>query len=495
MKAITPEEALAIYHEGPEAVVKTICELSKTVCALSARVIELEERIKTLEDQMAKNSRNSSKPPSSDEFHKPKPKSRRETSGRAPGGQEGHDGHRLEPVEAPDHILEHPARECEQCGQGLEEVPAHEYERRQVFDLPLLKLEVTEHRAEIKQCPHCNHKNTGLFPKGVDGPVQYGQRMKSVMVYLSAYQFIPYGRLQALWGDLFSCPPSQGTLVRANQECAEHLAEAEQHIKDHILASSVVHFDETGLSIQGQRSWLHVAATRDATAYLAHPKRGQEAMDEMGILPHFQGTAVHDHWDSYFAYACDHALCNAHHLRELIFVLEQYHQPWAQEMIDCLLDIKASVDERKVSTDSLTPGEIAQFEERYDGILEKGFLANPSPQLAENAQKKRGRTKQSKPKNLLDRLKDDKKETLAFMYDFNVPFDNNQGERDVRMMKVQQKISGTFRSDEGAEAFCRIRGYISTARKNAVNILEAIQAAFKGHPFIPSNQTAFINGP
>lgn len=385
MKAIIPEEALAIYHAGPEAVVKTICELSKTVCALSARVIELEERIKALENRLATNSRNSSKPPSSDGFHKPKPKSLRESSGRAPGGQEGHKGHRLEPVETPDHIIEHPVRECEQCGHGLEDVPAHEHEHRQVLDLPPLKLEATEHRAEIKQCPHCGHQNKGAFPQKVQGPVQYGPRMRSVMVYLSTYQFIPYGRLQELWGDLFSYPLSQGTLVRINQECAEHLSNAQQQIKDHILRSPVAHFDETGFSIQGKRSWLHAAGTQDATAYLAHPKRGQEAMDEMGILPHFQGTAVHDHWESYFAYACDHALCNAHHLRELIFVLEQYHQPWAQEMIDCLLDIKTSVDDRKAGNDSLAPEEIAQFEERYDGILEKGFLANPSPLLAEEA--------------------------------------------------------------------------------------------------------------
>ena len=495
MKAITPKEALEIYHAGPEAVVKTICGLSQTVCALSARVMELEERIKALEDRMAQDSHNSSKPPSSDEFPKPKPKNLRKNTGRNPGGQEGHKGHRLEPVEFPDHMINIDVKECEQCGHRLEDVAAHKHERRQVFDLPPLKLEVTEHQAEIKQCPQCGHENKGTFPQELQGPVQYGLRMKSVMVYLSSYQAIPYGRLQELWRDLFSCLLSEGTLVNANEECAGHLVDAQQKIKDHMLESSVVHFDETGLRVEGKRSWLHVAGTQDATVYLTHPKRGQEAMDEMGILPRFQGTAVHDHWESYFAYTCDHALCNAHHLRELIFVSEQYHQSWAQEMIDCLLDIKASVDKSKEANDSLAPEEIAQFEERYDGILKKGYLANPSSPLAEEAHQKRGRTKQSQPKNLLDRLQEDKKETLALMYDLNVPFDNNRGEQDVRMMKVQQKISGTFRSDEGADAFCRIRGYISTARKNAVNILEAIQAAFKGHLFIPSFQTTLIKGP
>jgi len=494
MKAISPEEALAIYHAGPEAVVKTICELSAKVCALSQTVVELEKRLKKLEDQVAKNSHNSSKPPSSDGFNKkPKPKSRRESNGRPPGGQKGHTGHRLEAVEDPDHTIEHPVEECEQCGHGLEEVPRDGEERRQVFDLPPLKLEVTEHKTDIKRCPHCSHENRGRFPEGVNAPVQYGPGVKSVMVYLSAYQFIPYGRLQELMDDVFSCSLSQGTLVNANQECAEHLEDTYEQIKEHIRQSSVAHFDETGLRIQGKLSWLHVAGTRDATVYLTHLRRGREAMEEMDILPQFKGRAVHDHWEPYFTYGCDHALCNAHHLRELIFVSEEYHQPWAQEMIDCLLDIKALVDERKPTADQLTSKEVTQFEQRYDQTLEKGFLENPLPQIPQNTQKKRGRKKQSKPKNLLDRLKQDKKETLAFMYDFNVPFDNNLAEKDVRMMKVQQKISGTFRSDNGADTFCRIRSYISTARKNAINILEAIQAAFGGNPFLLA--TAPINGP
>ncbi len=494
MKVITPEEALAIYHAGPEAVVKTICELSAKVCELSAMVEKLEKRLKELEDQVSRNSRNSSKPPSSDGFNKPNPKSRRESSGKQSGGQKGHEGHCLEAVENPDHVLEHPVEECEQCGHGLEDVPASEHERRQVFDLPPIKVEVTEHQAEIKTCSHCGHENKGCFPEGVSAPVQYGPGIKSLRVYLNTYQFIPYGRLQELMADVFSCSLSQGTLANTHQECAEHLGDAYEQIKAHICDSSVSQFDETGISIQGKLSWLHVAGTQDATAYMAHAKRGREAMDQMGILPGFKGTAVHDHWDSYFAYECAHALCNAHHLRELIFVSEQYHQTWAQEMIDCLLDIKTLVDEKKTMVDRLTAEEIAQFEQRYDRILGKGFLENPSPPPSESLRKKRGRKKQSKPKNLLDRLSEDKAETLAFMYDFNVPFDNNLAERDARMMKVQQKISGTFRGNNSVHDFCRIRSYISTIRKNSGNILEAIQAAFSGNPFIPWLQPIPING-
>lgn len=488
MKAISPEEALAIYHAGPEAVVKTICELS-------AKLVELEERLKALEDQIAKNSRNSSKPPSSDGLKKPTPKSLRNSSGKPTGGQKGHEGYTLETVENPDHTVKHPVDECGHCGHSLKDVVAKDHERRQVFDLPSLQLEATEHQAEIKQCPHCGAENKGHFPEGVNGPAQYGQRMKALMVYLSTYQFIPYGRLQELLDDVFSCPLSQGTLVNANQECADHLAGVEEQIKEHILGSPVAHFDETGLRIKGKRFWLHVAATVDATAYLTHSKRGREAMEEMDILPQFKGIAVHDHWNPYFTYACDHALCNAHHLRELIFVKEQYHQSWAEEMIHCLLDIKASVDEKEPTVDRLTSQEITQFEQRYDQILERGFLENPLPPIPQNTRKKRGRKKQSEPRNLLDRLKQDKKETLAFMYDFGVPFDNNLAEKDIRMMKVQQKISGTFRSDNGADTFCRIRSYISTARKNTINILEAVQAAFRGSPFLPFLETVSINGP
>jgi transposase len=503
MKPITPEEALAIYHAGPEAVVKTICDLSKAVCELSARVTELEEqlqvsnkRIKELEGQVAKNSRNSSKPPSSDGFNKPpKPKSRRNKSGKPPGGQTGHKGHRLEPVDDPDHTVQHPVDTCEQCGHDLGEVPADGYDKRQTFDLPPLALEVTEHQAEVKQCASCGHETRGQFPEGVDAQTQYGPRMKSLLVYLNAYQFIPYGRLQEFMNDVFSCSLSQGTVANVNAECAEHLQATYEQTKAHIRESSVVHFDETGLRIEGKRLWLHAAGTEDATCYMAHAKRGGEAMEAMGILPSFKGRAVHDHWNPYFGYdQCDHALCNAHHLRELIFVLEQHHQDWAQEMIDCLLDIKTLVDERKAEgLKELSSKEINQFEERYDATLEKGFEANPPPPVSQNPEKKQGRKKQSKPKNLLDRLKEDKEATLAFMYDFDVPFDNNVAERDVRMMKVQQKISGTFRSIDGVDNFCRIRSYISTARKNAANLLEAIQAAFTGQPLIAFLQTASIH--
>jgi len=231
-----------------------------------------------------------------------------------------------------------------------------------------------------------------------------------------------------------------------------------------------------------------VASTKTFTFYSAHAKRGGEATNEIGILPKFQGTAVHDFWKPYFKYLCQHALCNAHHLRNLTGILEQDKQEWPQDMIDLLCEIKKIVDKKKPVANQLDQAQIKSFEERYEQIIEKGLAENPLPTL-QNQPKKRGRKKQSKVKNLLDRLKEYCQETLTFMYDFNIPFDNNQGERDIRMMKVQQKISGTFRSTQGAKSFCCIRGYISTVRKNSVSVINAIEAALKGNPFIPEGRS------
>jgi len=388
-------------------------------------------------------------------------------------------------VENPDHITIHRVSICKGCGRSLERVPASGYEKRQVFELPPIKVEVAEHRAEKKLCPHCGHLNKALFPEEVQQPVQYGPHLKAIAVYLSQYQLLPYERTRELFADLFDHQLSQATLVNANKSCYEILEPVEEKIKEQVITSAVVHFDETGLHINGKREWLHVASTERLTFYALHAKRGCEAMDEIGILPKFQGTAVHDFWKPYFKYLCQHALCNAHHLRELTCILEQDKQDWPQDMIDLLLRIKKNVEERKAIANQLDPTQIKSFEERYEEIIEKGLAEDPLPTL-QNQPKKRGRKKQSKAKNLLDRLKEYRRQTLAFMYNFSIPFDNNQGEQDIRMMKVQQKISGTFRSVQGAKTFCRIRGYISTVRKNSLSVINAIQAVFQGNPFIPA---------
>ena len=270
----------------------------------------------------------------------------------------------------------------------------------------------------------------------------------------------------------------------ANQTCYERLEAVEQKIKEQIASAAVVNFDETALYCNRQRHWLHVASTPKLTAYSYHPKRGTEAMDAMNILPQFHGRAIHDYWKPYFTYSCDHGLCNGHHLRELTFIAEQDQQEWASQMKALLLDIKDTVEHVQPQLKRLDDATIRKFERQYRRIIKTGHQENPSPVIT-NPTKKRGKPKQSSAKNLLDRFEKHPKEILAFMYDFNVPFDNNQGERDIRMMKVKQKISGCFRSGNGARYFCRIRGYISTAKKQGLNVLDAIQRIFDGNPLIP----------
>lgn len=475
------EDILAVYQAGPEAVVELVTTL---IAEFTQRIIVLEERVRYLENQLKQNSRNSNKPPSSDGFKKPKVQ--REKGDRPAGGQKGHTGHTLKMVDTPDCVKVHQVSTCRQCGHSLTEVPAKSHERRQVFDLPPLKVEVTEHRAEIKRCLQCGCLNKGTFPEDVRLPVQYGPGLKAVAVYLNQYQLLPYERTSEIFADLFGHHLSQGTLVNTNQACYEAVEAVEQKIKELLAASPTINCDETGTNADGKKQWLHVAGTERLTCYSVHPKRGYEATYDMGILPGFTGKVVHDHWKPYFKYPCDHSLCNAHHLRELTGAIERDNQHWPQMMIELLLEIKKTVDEKRPTTDHLNPIEIKTFEEKYDAIIQKG-LAENQPRIIwfKSINDNRNGKKQSKTKNLLDRLDNYRRETLAFMYDFRVPFDNNQAERDLRMVKVQQKISGTFRSSQGAKIFCRIRGYISTVKKNGLSIIDALQSAFKGSPLFP----------
>ncbi|MHB8281081.1 MAG: IS66 family transposase [Candidatus Humimicrobiaceae bacterium] len=468
------EEILSVYNAGPEAVIKL-------VLSMSDQTEELKERIKVLEGILGQNSSNSGKPPSTD--WPTKQKSLRGKSGRSPGGQKGHKGHNLKMAEVPDSIKVHKVSTCSSCGGCLDDIMPAGYRKRQVFDLPPIKVEVTEHRAEEKLCPHCGHKNEASFPEDVSQPTQYGPRIKAVCTYLSQYQLLPYERTSELFSDLFGTSLSAATIVNANRVCFEALESVEDNIKQQIIASPVVHFDETGVYVDVSRWWLHVASTKYLTYYAVHPRRGKAATDEIDILPNFKGTAVHDCWNTYFKYDCDHGLCNVHHLRDLKGTEEFYDQNWPINMTDLLLEIKKTVDIKKLVADKLEQNKINGFKKRYDRIIKAGLGQNPIAKVRDGP-KKRGRIKQSKAKNLLDRLKVHWRETLAFMYDFSIPFDNSQAERDVRMMKVQQKISGTFRSVDGAKTFCRIRGYISTVRKNSFSAIDAIQAAFEGKPFI-----------
>jgi len=476
---LTEEQALAVYSAGPEAVVKVLI-------AFSDEIVRLREQVQALEDNIAKNSRNSHKPPSSDGLNKPAPRSLRKRGQRKPGGQFGHPGHSLKSVEEPDHTVVHPVKQCQNCGRSIADHPASGCEKRQVFDLPPIpEIEVTEHQAEIKVCPHCGQENKAEFPEHVRARVQYGPQIKALAIYLMGYQLLPYERTRELFRDIFSREISEGTLVNINNECSRILENPVEQIRQQLINSEVVNFDETGTSLNGLRHWLHVAATKFLTYYHIHRKRGSKAMDEINILPGFQGRAIHDFMPSYLKYNCRHGFCNGHLLRELIFLHERQQQGWAKKMHDCLLKIKEAVDTAPPEALSLTPAQIMEYEKLYGEILAEGYAENPLPDQS-TARRKRGRPKKTKAVNLLNRFRDHSKEILAFMYDFTVPFDNNLAERDLRMMKTQQKISGTFRSTQGAEAFCRIRSYISTVRKNSEQVINSICSAFAGSPYIPT---------
>lgn len=489
------EEIIAVYDRGPEAVVAFVepllCVIEQQQQQLAAQqqmIEDLTARVKQLEDRLATDSHNSSKPPSSDGAIN-NTKSLRPKSNRKPGGQKGHPGSTLRLSDTPDRVVSHSPRQCQACATPLCEIAASGYERRQVFDLPPTKLEVTEHRGEIKQCPTCQRINRGEFPSGVSSTVQYGERVRAQAVYLSNYQLLPFERTSEVMADLFACPLSVATVAEAIKRCSEELAETEELIKRGVQQAEVANFDETGLYIAGERHWLHVASTEKLTHYGCHPRRGQAATDEIGILPQFRGRSVHDSLSSYHRYECDHALCNAHHLRELTFIEERDGEAWAGKMKELLVEIKHRVAEvKEAGGEKLSQRLINKFEQRYQAVIAEGLKAHPPSghaAEAESGRKKRGRKKQSKAKNLLDRLSKYRGEVLAFMYDFRVPFDNNQAERDLRMMKVQQKISGCFRSNEGAKYFCRIRGYISTVRKQGKNVLEMIERVFRGNPSVP----------
>lgn len=473
----TLDELLALYAAGPEAMCCLVQELFAQVGALQVKVDELTARLN-------KDSHNSSKPPSSDGLRKPPaPKSLRKRSGRKPGGQHGHSGSTLEYREKPDNEIEHRPKFCGGCNHDLSRVETVVDETRQVFDVPPPpKLECTQHNCHKIICPICGRVCRGKFPAHVASEVQYGENIAATVVYLANYQFLPYKRTVELIRSLFNVSLSQGTIYNMCSRADYALYDVSEKIDEALKKSSVIHCDESGLRVCGMLYWLHLVSNKFFTAYSCQKQRGKVGMDATGILNEYKGCAEHDGWMPYFLFACAHALCNVHHIRELVAVFENFQQNWAKDMIEVLLDgneaVKSAVAEGKTR---LSDDMLSELNDKYDAAIAAGLQANP---LLPG--KRSGRKKNTKPGALVRRLQRNKEETLAFLYDFDIPFGNNLAERDIRMIKVKQKVSGCFRSLDGADIFCRIRGYLSTMQKQGFNLFEALRSVCMLDPMQPN---------
>ena len=452
---------------------------------LNSKVKQLTEKVKDLENQLTKNSSNSSKPPSSDGFKQPnKARSLREKSDKKSGGQPGHVGSTLKQVKNPDYVVIHSPKSCSSCGCDLSSTKEEKEcaEKRQVFDIPPPKIEVTEHRISGKTCPCCGKITSSTFPEDITASTQYGVRIKALSAYFTNQHFMPFERLSLMFEDVFDIKISQGTISNIDKKLYANLECFEDNLKAYLLHSKVLHFDETGIRCNKKTNWVHVVSSVSATFFGMHVKRGREAINAFNIMPKFKGLAMHDHWYPYFAYRnVQHLLCNAHHLRELTGIFEQEKEEWANNMKKLLLIAKKMTEEH-IQDGKLPPEKIEFILKEYNSIIFQGFLYHEK--LPPLLQKTRGKTRQRPGKNLVDRLANYQQEVLRFIFDLSLPFTNNQGERDIRMVKLKQKISGSFRKLWRAKIFCRIRSYISTARKQDWNIFDAIIKAIQNAPLL-----------
>lgn len=445
---------------------------------LEAEVRQLRRQVKELRARLALNSRKSRKPPSSDGLAKPAPKSLRQKTGRRPGGQPGHAGRPLQPAAKPDPVQVHPLGRCPRGrggGRSLGDQPVLGYEQRQLFELPQKPLEVTEHRAEIKLCPISGCVVTAAFPEALTAPAQYGPRFKAQMVYFNVEHFVPYQRLTRIREDLDGQPLREATVVAANERADDRLAPVERRVVKLLPQALVNGCDESGLRVAKSLHWLHVVSNPALAFDGVHPKRGAEAMDQFGILPRCKNWLMHDHWKPYFTYdQCLHALCNAHHRRELKFLAQEHQESWAAQMsrfwLDCL--------ERRKNQGVLGGRQFKRLQAQHRAVLAQGRRRHP---------RRENSGPQGKAANLLNRLEDFELNVLAFTIFEEAPFTNNGAERDIRMEKTKQKVSGGFRTLQGARVFVRIRSYISTCRKRRRNVSAEPHRAILGRPFIPSS--------
>jgi transposase len=440
------------------------------------------ELILELEARLNKNSQNSHKPPSSDGLKK-KPAQRRKKKGKV-GGQKGHQGTTLRKSDRPDRVVEHGPEQCQECGQELAQVEGVVLGRRQEIEIPPKPVEVVEHQRLQKACPHCGCRNKGAWPEHIRGPVQYGRRFKALCVYLLNYQLLPYERVAELLKVLFGYQPGGGTLSQAQEQAYEVLEPVEAAIKETIRGSPNAHADETGMRVEGKTQWLHVCSTESDTYYYWSQHRGQQAHQEDGLLPDYRGILMHDAYSTYFGLECQHALCNAHLLRDLQALSEaEPAERWPRHLSRLLQTAWALVKQAKADGLNQLPETTSdRVKALVDQLIQQADQRTPRNQRLPG---QRGRVPQSPHRNLLDRLMTYKSDCLRFVTDFTIPFDNNLAERDLRMCKLQQKISGCFRTETGADLFCRIRGYISTLRKQGHDLLSALYSLFDNSPFFP----------
>ena len=449
---------------------------------LAALVFDLRAEIVELKVQLAANSRNSSRPSSSDGLAKPavdpKKRSLRRSSGRKQGGQEGHKGARLDRVAIPDGSVEYPPECCEECGKDLGDAESVVGgESRQVFDVPQQRaLSVIEHVATLRRCD-CGHVSCGEFPNAVTAPTQYGPGVRALGVYLHVFQHLPYDRACQALSDLVAAKVSTGTLTGWVTVAAEGLCDFDERLRALLADAPVCHFDETGARIAGRLGWVHSASTETLTRYTSHERRGSDAIDDAGVLSAFNGIAIHDGWAPYRNYTdCEHGLCNIHHLRELQAAIEAGHN-WPLAMSCLLLDTKDLVA-KTIATGGqrLSARASRELTASYQTVIDMGHEEHPVTTA-----------RKTKPHNLLLRLERHQPDVLRFANDFKVPFGNNQAEQDIRMVKLQQKISGCWRTTSGAQRFLTIRSYLSTARKNGIDALHALDALTAGTPWLPAS--------
>ena len=458
-------------------------ELADALGALEetrGQLTQARERIAELEARLRQTPRNSSRPPSSQGLDKPPPRLRslRKRSGRKPGGQDGHEGATLAQVARPDREVRHEPGCCGRCGAGLAGRPVTAVDRRQVFDLPEVAVTVTEHQLIERECG-CGHRTKAAGPHGAEGPVQYGPRIAAVIVYLYAGQFLSKQRTAQALAELFGIPLSSGTVAGITARAAGRLGEFLQQVRGQIAAAEVAGFDETGFRVQGRLHWVHCARTGKYTLLMVHPKRGRQAMEAMGVLPSFAGVAVHDAWAPYDTYTGpDHQLCCAHALRELQAVTDAVpggQWCWAAQAAEALTAMQHLVREAiGQGHDATDPAALAA----QVRLFRSAALAGVSQTAA------RSGALMKKHNALARRLRDRQDDYLRFTADFRAPPDNNGSERDIRMVKLRQKVSGCLRTLTGARQFCAIRSYLSTAAKNDLGVFDALVMLTKGQPWM-----------